>query len=139
MESATTPARRAPGLLWFAAVWSGLVGVPLLWIGHILLCAFLVGTACVGGPGQRNALPWGVVRWLLVGASALAVLLAIAGVVATRRAWRRAAALRAPKRDTMRFVALCGMTVSTAFALAFAFTLSVLLMLPLQRLCETFR
>ena len=121
------------------AAWYGLVGVPLVWIAHVLLCMSLVAIACPGGVTQRNALPWGVVQILLAVTSAAALALALAGVLATLRAWRESGALAGGRRETFRFVAWCGAAVSVAFTLGLAFTISVLVTLPLQRLCEALR
>lgn len=130
-------ARTAPTRSQHAAAWYGLLGVPLVWMGHVLLCMSLVATACVGGVAQRNALPWGVVHGLLALASATAFVLALAGVIAARRALRDSLAMAAPQRDTFRFVAWCGEAVSIAFTIGLVFTISVLVALPLQRLCES--
>ncbi|MEK6383177.1 MAG: hypothetical protein V4797_01125 [Paraburkholderia tropica] len=131
--------RHAPTRAQHAAAWFGLVGVPLIWMTHVLLCTGLVATACAGGVVQRNALPWPLVHWALAFASLFAVALALAGVLAARRAWRDSAAFVAPQRETFRFVAWCGSAVSIAFAIGLAFTISVLLLLPLQPLCESLR
>jgi len=121
------------------AAWYGLIGVPLVWIAHVLLCMGLVAITCPGGVTQRNAIPWSVVQILLAIASAAALALALAGVLATQRAWRESAALSGGRRETFRFVAWCGAAISVAFTLGLAFTISVLVTLPLQRLCEALR
>ncbi len=135
MEPAAASAHPAPTRLHLAA-WYGLLGVPFVWMGHVLLCMSLVATACVGGIAQRNALPWSIVHWLLALASVAAFALALAGVIAARRALRGSLALRGPQRNTLHFVAWCGEAISIAFTIGLVFTISVLVVLPLQHLCE---
>lgn len=139
MEPAAASVRVSPTRIQHAAAWYGLLGVPLVWMAHVLLCMSLVATACVGGVTQHNALPWSIVHWLLALASVAAFVLAVAGVIAARRALRDSLALRAPQRDTFGFVAWCGEAVSIAFTVGLVFTISVLVALPLQRLCESLR
>lgn len=122
-----------------AAVWFGLLGVPLVWAAHVLICTGLVAIACAGGVAQRNALSWSAAHWLLALASAAACALALTGVMAARRAWRETATLGPRRRETFHFVAWCGLAVSIAFTLGLVFTMSVLVALPLQRICESLR
>ncbi|WP_434663208.1 hypothetical protein P5W99_23415 [Paraburkholderia sp. A3BS-1L] len=139
MESAAASGRAAPARLLHVAAWYGLLGVPFVWMGHVLVCMSLVATACVGGVTQHNALPWSIVHGLLALASFAAFVLALAGVIGARRARRSALALRGPQRNTLHFVAWCGEAVSIAFTIGLVFTISVLVALPLQHLCESWR
>jgi hypothetical protein len=132
-------ARNTPTRAQHAAVWFGLLGVPLVWMAHVLICTGLVEIACAGGVAQRNALPWSVAHWLLALASAAACALALSGVLATRRAWRDTKTANTPHRETFHFVAWCGSAISIAFSIGLIFTMAVLLVLPMQRVCESLR
>jgi hypothetical protein len=129
----------APSRLQHVAAWCGLVGVPLIWAGHVLLSEMLVATACTRGVPQYNGEPWPVVHGLLALLSVAAIALALAGALAAWRAWRGTAALQSPKRETFRFIAWCGTAVSVAFTIALIFTISVLVALPFERMCGTLR
>lgn len=139
MESAPASPARTPKRTIHAAMWFGLLGVPLVWAGHVLVCTGLVAIACAGGVAQRNALPWSVTHWLLALVSAAACALSCAGILAARASWQKTATLPAPRRETFRFVAWCSTAVSIAFTLGLVFTMAVLITLPLQRICEALR
>ncbi|SDB89991.1 hypothetical protein SAMN05421548_1022 [Paraburkholderia lycopersici] len=136
---APVPARIAPTLRQHVAVWYGLLGVPAVWAGHVLFCQALAATACAGGVPQRNVEPWHVVHWTLAFVSAAAFALALAGALLAWRAWRESAALDYPQRDTFRFLAWSSAAVAVAFTIGLVFTISVLLALPLERLCEALK
>jgi hypothetical protein len=131
--------RAAPTLRQHAALWYGLLGVPLVWAGHVLFCQTLVATACAGGVPQRNAQPWQVVHWVLPMVSAAAFVLALAGSLMARQVWRASATLPSPQRDTFRFLSWSSTAVAVAFTIALVFTISVLFALPLARLCGALR
>ncbi|QGZ64880.1 hypothetical protein [Paraburkholderia acidisoli] len=117
------------------AVGFALLGVPLVWAAHVLLCQWLAATTCTGGVVQRNAQSWSVVHGTLAVFSALAFALSLAGALAARRVLREATRFAAPQRETFRFLAWCGTAVAIAFTVALMFTICVLFALPLERLC----
>ncbi|PVX61392.1 cytochrome C oxidase subunit I [Paraburkholderia unamae] len=135
MPLAAQPPATTPTLAQHVAMWYGLLGVPLVWAGHVLLCQTLVETACFGGVAQINAQPWHSVRWVLPLVSGAAFALALGGSLLARRVWHASAALHSPQHDTFRFLAWSSTAVAVAFTIALVFTISVLFVLPLERLC----
>ncbi|WP_322013854.1 hypothetical protein [Paraburkholderia sp. J12] len=120
-------------------VWITLFAAPLVWVVYMLLCVNLVSTACAGGIAQHHALKWDTVERLVTLASVIAFAICLALAVATGRAWRQIVSLAPAKRDSIRFVAWCSVTAAVAFTLGLAFTTSVLVAMPIDRLCGPFR
>lgn len=139
MTSPAPPAPRSPTRLQRVIVWSALFGVPIIWLLHLLASVTLVSSACSGGISQHGALPWGEIERLVTIASALAFLVCLALTIAAGRAWRQIVSLAPRRGDTIRFVAWCSVTTATAFTFGLAFIASVLLVLPLDRLCAPFQ
>jgi hypothetical protein len=120
-------------------IWAALFVVPLIWVLHVLVCTTLVSAACTSGVIQRNTPPWDVTERMVTLSSALAFVPSLAFAIATGRAWLRIMSLAPDRRDAIRFVAWCSVVSSGLFTLALAFTASVLLALPLDRLCAPFQ
>lgn len=139
MSSPTPPAPEGPTRLQRAIVWTALFGVPLIWVLHLLTSVMLVSSSCSGGISQHNALPWGEIERLVTIASALAFVICLALAIAAGRAWRRIVSLAPRRGDAIRFVAWCSVTTAAAFTFGLAFTASVLLVMPIDRLCAPFQ
>lgn len=140
MSSSATPTRpHGATRVQRAIVWTALFAVPLVWVLHLLLCVTLVSSACSQGVVQHNALPWADVERLVTLASGAAFVFCLALAVASGRAWRQIVSLEPRQHDELRFVAWCSVASASAFTLGLAFTASVLIVLPLDRLCEPFR
>ncbi|WP_156966858.1 hypothetical protein [Paraburkholderia ferrariae] len=120
-------------------VWVTLFAAPLIWVSYMLLCVNLVSTACAGGIAQHHALKWETVERLVTVASVVAFVVCLALAVATGRAWRQIVSLAPAKRDPIRFVAWCSVTAAVAFTAGLAFTTSVLVAMPIDRLCGPFQ
>lgn len=146
-EPSSSPPR--PSLAQRAFAWAGIVGVPAIWVLHLLASTLLVASACAGGVAQRNALSWPVVETAIRLLSALAFAVALACTVLAWRAWGRAAhAAHAhvheetgPRGDhgKHRFLTLCGAMASAGFTAGLVFTSSVMIAASPAQLCEPFR
>jgi hypothetical protein len=113
--------------------------VPLLWLLHLALGVTLVSQACAYAVAE-NALPtWHGTQWILGVASACALVLSLVITFAAGRAWRSIAYVSREKRDAQRFVAWCGATTSVAFTFGLAFSICILIALPIDRLCAPFQ
>lgn len=144
-----SPAPLRPPLAQRVFAWIGIVGVPGVWVLHLLISSTLIATACAGGVVQRNALSWQSVELVVRVGSALAFALALACTVLAWRAWGRAArAAHAHVRAAAgvredhgkhRFLALCGALASSGFTAGLVFTSSVMIAASPSQLCEPFR
>jgi hypothetical protein len=139
MSSPIAPAPDAPTRSQRVIIWTALFGVPLIWILHLLASITLVSSACSEGITQHNALPWAEIERLVTIVSALAFVACLALVIAAGRAWRQIVSLVPRRGDAIRFVAWCSVTTAAAFTFGLTFTVSVLLVLPIDRLCTPFR
>lgn len=130
--------------------WVGIIGVPAIWVLHLLVSTTLIATACVGGVQQRNALSWPAVETAIRSASTLAFVVALVCTVLAWRAWSAAAHAahayaRADARDDggdhgkHRFLTLCGAMVSAGFTAGLVFTASVMIAASPTQLCGPFR
>ncbi|RAR48696.1 hypothetical protein C7401_15057 [Paraburkholderia unamae] len=121
-----------------AAVWLGLCAVPLVWLLHLALGVTLLSSACTDAVAQNAAPTWrGMLSFLAI-ASACAFLIALAIAYAAGRAWRKIVYASHEKHDTHRFVAWCGATTSVAFTFGLAFSICILIAVPIERLCVAF-
>jgi hypothetical protein len=146
-EPSSAPPR--PPLAQRVFAWIGIVGVPGIWVLHLLVSSTLIATACAGGVMQRNALPWPAVEMVVRIGSALAFAVALACTVLAWRAWSRAADAAhahvradAAVRDDHgkhRFLALCGALAASGFTAGIVFTASVMIAASPAQLCEPFR
>lgn len=120
------------------AGWLGLCTVPLIWLLHLALGVTLVSTACADAV-TRDPMPgWHGTQWILGIASVCALVPALAITYAADRAWRKIAYVAKEKRDARRFIAWCGATTSVAFTFGLAFSICVLIAVPIERLCTAF-
>jgi heme/copper-type cytochrome/quinol oxidase subunit 2 len=120
-------------------VWVTLFAAPVIWVAYMLLCVNLVSTACAGGIAQHHAPKWETVERIVTAASVAAFVVCLALAVATGRAWRQIVSLVPARRDPIRFVVWCSVTAAVAFTVGLAFTTSVLVAMPIDRLCGPFR
>ncbi|MFP6562452.1 hypothetical protein WJ542_29745 [Paraburkholderia sp. B3] len=139
MSLPASPSPRDPTRLQRAIIWTALFAAPLIWLLHLLVSIKLVSTACSGGITQHNALPWDELERFVTIASVLAFGACLALVVAAGRALRQIVSLAPRRGDAIRFVAWCSVASAAAFTFGLAFSGTVLLVLPLDRLCAPFR
>jgi hypothetical protein len=121
------------------AVWLGLCAVPLVWLLHLALGVTLISTACADAVAQNTAPTWHGTQWILGIASACALLVALAIAFAAGRAWRKIVYVSKDKRDAQRFIAWCGATTSVAFTFGLAFSICILIAVPIEHLCAPFQ
>lgn len=139
MSSPAPPAARGPTRLQRVIVWTALFAVPLVWVLYLFVSVKLVAAVCSGGISQRNALSWGATEWVVTAASGLGFVVCLSLTLAAGRAWRQIISLVPKRGDAIRFVAWCSVTMAAAFTFALVFTASVLLVLPIDRLCTPFQ
>jgi hypothetical protein len=139
MTSPTSPSALAPTRVQRAIIWTALFATPLIWLLHLLVSVKLVSSACSGGISQHNALPWDEIENFVTIASALAFAICVALVITAGRALRQIISLVPRRGDSIRFVAWCSVSSAAAFTFGIAFSATVLLVMPLDRLCAPFR
>jgi hypothetical protein len=121
------------------SVWLGLCAVPLVWLLHLALGVTLVSRACVDAIARNTVPTWHGTQWILGIASVCALLIALAITYAAGRAWRKIVYVSREKQDAHRFIAWCGATASVAFTFGLAFSICILIALPIESLCTPFQ
>ncbi|MEM5316336.1 hypothetical protein VSR72_31800 [Paraburkholderia sp. JHI869] len=137
-QSPGTDSNPAPTRAQRVAGWLGLCAVPLIWLLHLALGVTLVDTACADAVSQAPVPTWHGTQWILGIASVCALVLALAITYAAGCAWRKIAYVAKEKHDARRFIAWCGATASVAFTFGLAFSICILIAVPIERLCTAF-
>jgi hypothetical protein len=104
------------------ALWFGLIGGGVAWLGHLLSAYLIAEFGCISGLGERHALGLSVVAWLILVASVVALLVAgTAAFVAYRSRERLARESQAtdiePGTNPEYDMARTGWTTSALFVL----------------------
>lgn len=136
-QSGSTAAHPAPhrhkvaaGLLWF-----GLCGAPLAWIGLEMFSYVLSMGVCTSQADAHTGATWTA----MLAASIVAGLIALAAIVVAVNNWRKtrhesqgsAHNLLEVGEGRTRFLAMCGLLTSAGFIVAFIFSATTLLVVPL--------
>ena len=118
------------GLLWF-----GLCGAPLAWIGLEMFSYVLSMGVCTAQSDAHTGATWGA----MLAASIIAGLIALASIVVAVNNWRKtrhesqgsAHNLLEVGEGRTRFLAMFGLLTSAGFIVAFIFSATTLLVIPL--------
>lgn len=111
--SAQTP--RPPHRLWFA-----ILGAPIAWGIQGLMSWIIAEEACLGAQRHAAFLSQTALRWLEIGISSAALVVAIAAVTISTREWRSSPNREMSSAKTMdrsRFLEAVAVLVSFSFAL----------------------
>jgi heme/copper-type cytochrome/quinol oxidase subunit 2 len=106
-------------------LWFGLLGGGVAWLGHLLSAYLIAEFGCVSGLGKRHMAGVTVVAWLILAASATALLVAGAAVWVAYRSRERLVAEADPadpEDDTAPELSLArtGLTTSLIFLMIIA-------------------
>jgi hypothetical protein len=110
-----------------AGIWLGVCGAPLAWGAQVLIGWWISGQTCADGTPEWGSWAASQVRMLLIVISAVALVIAIAGIVSARRQWRARRTGNEPVEvftgaHRPAFMALAGMLVSSVLGVAILLT-----------------
>lgn len=116
----------------------GIVVAPLAWSLHMLVCYALAAHACFPTDIALGRPVWPDLRFVVATATGTAWLMVLIGSTVAWLNWKATASASSAGPDRIlqtgdgrpRFMALCGVLVSSVFALALCFTSSGVFLIP---------